>query len=116
MGRLQNNPSIRWVHPKSTHAHPLTWGNKKRSQIWLQVKEDKRHFLVEACNVLVTSKNQIWLQVKEDNRHFLESCYVLGGPLQTKFGYSDFFFQFSDVASWLASQGEFSEGFSLKWQ
>jgi len=29
MGRLQNNPSIGWVHPKSTHAHPLTWANKK---------------------------------------------------------------------------------------
>jgi hypothetical protein len=28
MGRLQNNPSIGWVHPKSTHAHPLAWGNK----------------------------------------------------------------------------------------
>jgi len=26
MGRLQNNPSIGWVHPKSTHAHPLAWG------------------------------------------------------------------------------------------
>ncbi len=25
MGRLQNNPSIGWVHPKSTHAHPLAW-------------------------------------------------------------------------------------------
>jgi hypothetical protein len=24
MGRLQNNPSIGWVNPKSTHAHPLT--------------------------------------------------------------------------------------------
>jgi len=23
MGRLQNNPSIGWVHPKSTHARPL---------------------------------------------------------------------------------------------
>jgi len=23
MGRLQNNPSIGWVHPNSTHAHPL---------------------------------------------------------------------------------------------
>ncbi len=31
MGRLQNNPSIGWVHPKSTHAHPLTWGNKYHS-------------------------------------------------------------------------------------
>jgi hypothetical protein len=29
MGRLQNNPSIGWVHPKSTHTHPLAWGNKK---------------------------------------------------------------------------------------
>jgi len=28
MGRLQNNPSIGWVHPKSTHACPLNWGNK----------------------------------------------------------------------------------------
>jgi hypothetical protein len=28
MGRLQNNPSIGWVHPKSTHAHSLAWGNK----------------------------------------------------------------------------------------
>jgi hypothetical protein len=27
MGRLQNNPSIGWVHPKSTYVHPLAWGN-----------------------------------------------------------------------------------------
>jgi hypothetical protein len=27
MGRFQNNPSIGWVHPKSTHACPLAWGN-----------------------------------------------------------------------------------------
>jgi hypothetical protein len=26
--RLQNNPSIAWVHPKFTNAHPLAWGNK----------------------------------------------------------------------------------------
>jgi len=26
--RLQNNPSIGWVHQKFTHAHPLAWGNK----------------------------------------------------------------------------------------
>jgi hypothetical protein len=31
MGRLQNNPSIGWVHPKTTHAHPVAWGNKKTS-------------------------------------------------------------------------------------
>jgi hypothetical protein len=30
MGRFQNNPSIGCVHPKSTHAHPLAWGNKKK--------------------------------------------------------------------------------------
>jgi hypothetical protein len=29
MGRFQNNPSIGWVHPKSTHdVRPLAWGNK----------------------------------------------------------------------------------------
>jgi hypothetical protein len=27
MGRFQNNPSIGWVHPKSTRACPLIWGN-----------------------------------------------------------------------------------------
>jgi len=29
MGGFQNNPSIGWLHPKSTHAHPLAWANKK---------------------------------------------------------------------------------------
>jgi hypothetical protein len=28
MGRLQNNMSIGWVHPKSTHAPPLACGSK----------------------------------------------------------------------------------------
>jgi hypothetical protein len=43
MVRLQNNPSIRWVHPKSTHVHPLAWGNNKeelatpRLSGWLSV-------------------------------------------------------------------------------
>jgi hypothetical protein len=27
MGTFQNNPSIVWVHPKSTHVGPLAWGN-----------------------------------------------------------------------------------------
>jgi len=31
MGRLQSNPSIGWVHPKSTHVHPLSWGIKRKS-------------------------------------------------------------------------------------
>jgi len=25
MGRVENNPSIGWVHPKSTHDCPLNW-------------------------------------------------------------------------------------------
>jgi len=29
MGRLQNNPSMGWVHPK--HGHPLAWGNNNNS-------------------------------------------------------------------------------------
>lgn len=32
MGRFQNNPSIGSVHPKSTDAYPLAWGNKKLEQ------------------------------------------------------------------------------------
>jgi len=36
MGRLQNNPSSGWVHPKSTHAHPLAWGNRN----YLKAKEE----------------------------------------------------------------------------
>jgi hypothetical protein len=32
MGRLQNNPSIGWVHPKSTHEHSLAWGNKNMKE------------------------------------------------------------------------------------
>jgi hypothetical protein len=27
MNKFQNNPSIGWVHPKSTHACPLVQGN-----------------------------------------------------------------------------------------
>ncbi len=29
MGRLQNNPWIGWVHPKSAHVCLSAWGNKK---------------------------------------------------------------------------------------
>ncbi len=38
MGRLQNNPSIGWVHPKSTHARPLAWGNKKKEKVIRLIK------------------------------------------------------------------------------
>jgi hypothetical protein len=44
MGRLQNNPSIGWVHPKSTHAHPLTWGSNKVDETFLFHKK-KNHIL-----------------------------------------------------------------------
>jgi hypothetical protein len=40
MGRLQNNLSIGWVHPKSRHAHPLAWGNNNGSG---------KHFVVDWC-------------------------------------------------------------------
>jgi hypothetical protein len=40
MGRLQNNPSIGWVHPKSTHAHPLALGNKKVDETFLLHKKN----------------------------------------------------------------------------
>jgi len=40
MGRFQNNPSIGWVHPKSIHVCPLTWGNKKP---WSQEKHKYRN-------------------------------------------------------------------------
>ncbi len=29
MGKFQKNPSIGRLHPKSIHAHPLAWANKK---------------------------------------------------------------------------------------
>ncbi len=32
MGRLQNNLSIGWVHPRSTHDRPLTWGNENSKE------------------------------------------------------------------------------------
>jgi hypothetical protein len=35
---FQNNPSIGWVHQKSTHAHPLAWGNNQvKNPIFLMV-------------------------------------------------------------------------------
>jgi hypothetical protein len=43
-------PSILWC--SHSHCQPSTRG---KSQIWLQVREDSRHFL-ESCHVLVTSK------------------------------------------------------------
>ncbi len=42
MGGFQNNPSIGWVHPKSTHARPLDWGNNKTKQHWLLERERER--------------------------------------------------------------------------
>ncbi len=40
MGRFQNNPSMRWVQPKSTHARPLAWGNNKTTFMF---KKQKKH-------------------------------------------------------------------------
>jgi len=43
MGRLQNNPSIGWVHPKSTHARLSAWRNKN-------LKDLEKNF-TEPCDV-----------------------------------------------------------------
>ncbi len=40
MGRLQNNPSIGWVHSKSTHVHPLALGNKYHSMNFMGKKRE----------------------------------------------------------------------------
>jgi hypothetical protein len=34
MSRFQNNPSIGWMHLKSTHACPLAWGNNNTIYSW----------------------------------------------------------------------------------
>jgi len=33
MVKIQKSPSIAWMHPKSTHGCPLTWGNKYMARI-----------------------------------------------------------------------------------
>jgi hypothetical protein len=51
MGRLQNNPSIGWVHPKSTHAHPLAWDNKYHGMSIMG--KNKRENILCKCSMLV---------------------------------------------------------------
>ncbi len=48
MGRFQNNPSIGWAHPKSTHAHSLALGNKKNivNNINVILWTCKKHMLI----------------------------------------------------------------------
>jgi len=53
MVRLQNNPSIRWVHPKSTHVHPLACGNNKEE---LAPHRLSGWFLVSIIAILKTIK------------------------------------------------------------
>ncbi len=43
MSRFQNNPSIGWVHPKSAHARPLTWGNKNLHIKVIRKVRKRRH-------------------------------------------------------------------------
>jgi imidazoleglycerol phosphate synthase glutamine amidotransferase subunit HisH len=40
--RLQNNPSIGWVRPKFTHAHPLAWAIKTQNNFY---------FFISSCFV-----------------------------------------------------------------
>jgi hypothetical protein len=44
MGRFQNNPSIGWVHPKSTHPSPLVWGNNNWKKIEKKISVDLTKF------------------------------------------------------------------------
>ncbi len=55
--RLQNNPSIGWVHPKFTHARPLASGNKKKLQSCVNVA-----FCLKVD--LAKRKSQIWKNIK----------------------------------------------------
>jgi len=71
MGRLQNNPSIKWVDPKSTHTHPLNWGNKKMQFILnnkyvckLMQKTSFIYIKHGTCNL----ENMIWEEFLNVNR------------------------------------------------
>ncbi len=50
MGRFQRNPSIGWVHPKSTLACPLTWANNKSTLFKLKEKTKQLFNLQEIFN------------------------------------------------------------------
>jgi hypothetical protein len=51
MGRLQNNPSIGWVIPKSTHVRPsLAWGNNKEN-----IKQAKKIDCIQYKSTPVTT-------------------------------------------------------------
>jgi hypothetical protein len=44
MGRLQNNPSIGWVHPKFTHGCPLTWAIKRTKNFGKPSQKTKQNY------------------------------------------------------------------------
>jgi hypothetical protein len=50
---FQNNPSIGWVHPKSTHVCPLAWGNNK-------IKKKLKPFLPWAPSPRVPLLKSFW--------------------------------------------------------
>jgi hypothetical protein len=52
IGRLQNNPSTGLlVHLKSTHFHPLTWGNKDLQYLRPKVKYLKNFWNIDQMNL-----------------------------------------------------------------
>jgi hypothetical protein len=56
MGRLQNDPSIGWVHPKSAYGVPLAWGNKYIIFLFQLLSQyDRYHNLTE--NTLQSDSN-----------------------------------------------------------
>jgi hypothetical protein len=72
MGRRQNNPSIGWVHPKSTHGRPLTWGSKEIQ--WFQYR------LTCHPNTLLKKTNKQTYELEE------RSYYITPDPPAAQFG------------------------------
>ncbi len=86
MGRLQNNPSIRWVHPKSTHAHPLTWGNKKGAKFGYRSKRTRDIFYQKLAMFWRPPRTKFGYRSKRTRDIFQQNLAMFWGPLRTKFG------------------------------
>ncbi len=87
MGRLQNNPSIRWVHPKSTHAHPLTWGNKKGAKFGYRSKRTRDIFYQKLAMFWRPPRTKFGYRSKRTRDIFYQKLAMFWRPPRTKFGY-----------------------------
>jgi len=90
MGRLQNNPSIGWVHPKSACVHPLAWGNNKISLLceyhWkkgLRVKADTKKdlvtFMISLIQYMMIEHSALWIVDFEKNNSMKKINYCWNG-------------------------------------